>query len=112
MQRFFIIILNVIENVLSELLEDLSSKYDMLCYAEENINKQDLSNDEKTALFIMQQALVFSDKNLGIKTLMKNMNLKRKRMQTILDSLETQGYIAVDKTGKEHKYVLKANFLE
>lgn len=94
-------------------MEDLDNKFAILCFAGEKINAlEDLTNEEQQTLFIMQQAKLFSDKDLAITELMKNMELKRGRMQTILDNLEKKGFISVHKVGKVYQYVLLNEFLE
>lgn len=94
-------------------MEDLDNKFAILCFAGEKINAlEDLTNEEQQTLYIMQQAKLFSDKDLTITELMKNMELKRGRMQTILDNLEKKGFISVHKVGKVYQYVLLNEFLE
>lgn len=110
---FFNMFLEIVKNSIDDLLDDLMSKKQMLDYSHDKIAQQkDLTTKERSALFVMQQARIFSDKDLGINALCVNLEVGRVKMQTILKGLEEKGYIKVDKSQKEHKYILVKDFLE
>lgn len=70
----------------------------------------DLDEEEKDTLYVMQQASVFSNKNLSINALMQNLKFSRNKMLRLLDSLERKGYITVDRQHKPYKYILSDQF--
>ncbi len=108
---FYTMFLHVIEQAASELLVDLTEKEAALIYAEENVKMlSDLDEEEKDTLYVMQQASVFSNKNLSINALMQNLKFSRNKMLRLLDSLERKGYITVDRQHKPYKYILSEQF--
>ncbi len=109
---FFNMFLEIVKKSVDDLLDDLRNKKQMLDYASHIIMQQEnLTANEQNALFVMQQAKIFSDKSLGIHGLCKNLEVGRAKMQTILNHLEEKGYIKVDKRQKGYKYILVKDFL-
>ena len=108
---FYTMFLHVIEQAADELLVDLTEKEAALIYAEEKVKMlEDLDEEQKETLYVMQQAKVFSNKNLSINALMQNLECSRGKMLRLLDSLESKGYITADKQHKPYKYILNEQF--
>lgn len=108
---FYAMFLQVIEQAANELVDDLTEKEAALIYAAKKAQGlADLDEEEKRTLYIMQQAKVFSDKNLSINALRQNLDFSRSKMLRLLNSIEEKGYIVVDKTHKPYKYILSDQF--
>ena len=108
---FYAMFLHIIEQATNELLVDLTEKEADLIYAKESVEAlSDLGDDGKKTIYVMLQASIFSDINLSIKSLMQNLEFSRNKMLRILNSLESKGYITVDKEHKPYQYILDEQF--
>lgn len=104
---FCTVFLEIICSAIDELSDDLSLKKTQLLEVSDTIKDlTDLNESEKSVLFILQQAKVFSNLSLGLKALEKNCDFGKTKIKKCLNSLEDKGYIYIDKSRRAFKYVL------